>query len=89
MAMQQKYDWYEFIRELCEQNLKNSGARAGIPHCLPQLVTMAIGMKMTQEEFLRAVRIVQCINITAKARAEGLRGAELYLFVRYFVGKTS
>ncbi|EBS7732370.1 hypothetical protein CD589_02365 [Salmonella enterica] len=87
--MQRKYDWYEFSRELCEQNLKNSGARAGIPHCLPQLVTMAIDMRMTQEEFLRAVRVVQCINITAKARAEGLHGAELYLFVRYFVGKTS
>ncbi|EBP4179794.1 hypothetical protein BB12_01790 [Salmonella enterica subsp. diarizonae] len=87
--MQRKYDWYEFGRELWEQNVKNSGARAGIPHCFPQLVTMAIGMGMTQEEFLRAVRIVQCINIAAKARAEGFRGAELYLFVRYFVGKTS
>ncbi|ECD3888359.1 hypothetical protein G3F99_001650 [Salmonella enterica subsp. enterica] len=83
--MQQKYDWYAFSHELCEQSLKNSGT----PHCLPQLVTMAIDMRMTQEEFLRAVRIVQCINVTAKARAEGLRGAELYLFVRYFVGKTS
>ncbi|EJY9246282.1 hypothetical protein OHR01_000892 [Salmonella enterica] len=87
--MQRKYDWYEFSRELWEQNLKNSGARAGIPHCFPQLVTMAIDMRMPQAEFLRAVRIVQCINIAAKARAEGLRGAELYLFVRYFVGKTS
>ncbi|HEC6737342.1 TPA: hypothetical protein ACIVDT_005166 [Salmonella enterica subsp. enterica serovar Eastbourne] len=87
--MQRKYDWYEFGRELWEQNLKNSGARAGIPHCFPQLVTMAIDMRMPQVEFLRTVRIVQCINIAAKARAEGLRGAELYLFVRYFVGKTS
>ncbi|ECW2977858.1 TPA_asm: hypothetical protein GBZ67_22515 [Salmonella enterica subsp. diarizonae] len=87
--MQRKYDWYEFGRELWEQNLKNSGARAGIPHCFSQLVTMAIDMRMPQAEFLRAVRIVQCINIAAKARAEGLRGAELYLFVRYFVGKTS
>ncbi|EEN8048512.1 hypothetical protein FVV09_18890 [Salmonella enterica] len=87
--MQQKYDWYAFSHELCEQSLKNSGAHADIPHCLPQLVTMAIDMRMTREEFLRAVRIVQCINVTAKARAGGLRGAELYLFVRYFVGKTS
>ncbi|ELI2478471.1 hypothetical protein Q8D04_000099 [Salmonella enterica] len=87
--MQRKYDWYEFGRELWEQNLRNSGTRAGIPHCFPQLVTMAIDIRMPQAEFLRTVRIVQCINIAAKARAEGLRGTELYLFVRYFVGKTS